>query len=85
LPNKLFELIQAEIPVITSNQKTISKVVDNHEIGITLKQIDKESIIDALGEMSNIEARKLYVSNIQKIKKQYSYETQEVKILKVFS
>ncbi len=85
LPNKLFEFIQARVPVITTNQKTISKVVVDNQIGITIDKIERKSLIDSIIEMSSKEARELYIQNIEKIKKQYSYETQEVEILKVFS
>lgn len=85
LPNKLFEFIQSKVPVITTNQKTISKVVVENQIGITVDSINRRTLTEAIGEMSNNDARDLYIQNIERIKKQYSYETQEVEILKVFS
>ena len=85
LPNKLFEFIQARVPVITTSQNTIRKVVKEHEIGISIGELNKTKIIEAIGDMENKEARQIYIQNIEKIRKDYAYETQEIEILKVFS
>ncbi|MER3328627.1 MAG: glycosyltransferase, partial [Candidatus Kapaibacterium sp.] len=39
LPNKLFEFIQSNIPVITSNQQTMKQIVEKENIGIVINKV----------------------------------------------
>ncbi|TNE35215.1 glycosyltransferase [bacterium] len=85
LPNKLFEYIQSGIPVITSNQKTISEIVSEESIGIILDKLDIDQIVNAINKMQSVEVRNRFIENIIRIREKYSYESQEVEILKVYS
>jgi glycosyltransferase involved in cell wall biosynthesis len=85
LPNKLFEFIQAGIPVITSNQKTMSEIVNNDNIGIVIKKVESAELQLAIQKMSVDTTRNNFKENIMKIRDKYNYESQEVEILKVYS
>ena len=85
LPNKLFEFIQSAIPVITSNQKTMSEIVVNEKIGIVINKVDTAELISAIKKMNEDSSRNYYKENILKIRDKYNYETQEIEILKVYS
>lgn len=85
LPNKLFEYIQCGIPVITTSQKAISDIVNKDSIGKVIEKVEKDLIVNAVQEMSALENRMKYSNNIMQIREQYSYESQEIELLKVFS
>ena len=85
LPNKLFEFIQAGLPVISSNQDTITSIVEINEIGIVLDDLKENNIINSIKNLKSEEKRMKYSENIDKIRSDYSYETQELEILKVFA
>jgi glycosyltransferase involved in cell wall biosynthesis len=44
LPNKIFEYIQAEIPVAVSNFPEMQKIVDTYQIGVTFNPEDPKDI-----------------------------------------
>jgi glycosyltransferase involved in cell wall biosynthesis len=85
LPNKLFEFIQCGLPVIATNQKTISKIVESESLGISLSSLNKEALTNAINELSDSNKRETYKENVLKVRDKYSYETQEVEILKIFN
>ena len=48
LPNKLFEYIMAEIPVLVSNLPQMKQIVDDYEIGLAVDPNDKDAVKNAL-------------------------------------
>ncbi|GBD87630.1 spore coat protein SA [bacterium BMS3Abin03] len=52
LPNKLFEYIMAEIPVLVSNLPQMKQVIDEYEVGIAVNPNDKEEVKDALKKLA---------------------------------
>lgn len=85
LPNKLFEFIQAGLPVITSNQKTITEIVTPNNIGLILEELTETNLVNSVEKMKSSQIRQEYSENINNIRTDYSYETQELEILKVFA
>jgi glycosyltransferase involved in cell wall biosynthesis len=51
LPNKLFDYIQAGIPVITSDFPEMKAVVENYNVGITTNERDPEKLAVVIKEM----------------------------------
>lgn len=52
LPNKLFDYIAANIPVITSNIKEVKAVVEQYNTGIVLTEVTPENIAAAVNKMA---------------------------------
>jgi glycosyltransferase involved in cell wall biosynthesis len=52
LPNKLFDYIAANIPVIISNIKEVTAVVEQYNIGIVLAEVTPENIAGAVNKMA---------------------------------
>jgi len=77
LPNKMFEYMMAEVPLIVSNLPDMSKIVEDNEIGIVIKDNTvkglKKAIQDALMLDKNI-----LNYNIRKAKHIYNWEQQEI-------
>ncbi len=53
LPNKLFEYIMAEVPVIVSDLPQMKEIVDKYEVGFAVNPDNKEEIITALKKTLN--------------------------------
>ncbi len=60
LPNKLFEYIMAEIPVITTDLPQMKKIIDDYNVGFTVKENDIEQLRLILNDVKNDE--QLYVN-----------------------
>ncbi len=85
LPNKLFEFIQSALPVITSGQNTMREVVENESIGLTIDKVESSDLLKAIQKMSDVTTRNNFKKNILEIRDKFTYETQEIEILKVYS
>ena len=84
LPNKLFDFIHAEIPIIASPIKEVKKIVDTYEVGLTIDNHEPEHIAKTISKLlSDSKLRERIKVNQSQIKKQFSWEN-EVKILENF-
>jgi glycosyltransferase involved in cell wall biosynthesis len=84
LPNKMFEYLMVELPVIVSNLPEMKKFVQDSGIGVVVKNNNvngvKEACQDAMG-MDKAEIKE----NLKKAKEIYNWEEQEKILLKVYS
>lgn len=76
LPNKLFEYIQAGLPVIVSNLQEMARVVNENNIGEVIEGFTPEALKKAIEKIKAMNYDDL-CHNVEKIKKQYSWESQE--------
>jgi glycosyltransferase involved in cell wall biosynthesis len=76
LPNKLFEYLMAEIPVIVSNMKEMAKVVKDNNIGVIAGNLTPQGIADVARELMGRDFFDLK-KNIRIVKKKYNWEAQE--------
>ncbi|HEY6437430.1 MAG TPA: glycosyltransferase, partial [Ignavibacteriaceae bacterium] len=53
LPNKLFEYIMAEIPVIVSNLPQMKEIVEKYDVGFVIDIDNKVELISTLKELSD--------------------------------
>jgi glycosyltransferase involved in cell wall biosynthesis len=76
LPNKLFEYMMAEIPVVVSNVKEMAQLVLENNIGVVIKDLDPPGLVDAVNKVQAMNYAELQ-ANIKEVKKNYSWEAQE--------
>ncbi len=85
LPNKLFEYIMAGIPTIATNLPQIQKVINKDKVGLLVdRDLKINDIINAVEKMRDLEIRKNMVEQAKLVAKDYSYESQTEKIMKMF-
>ncbi|HNQ68447.1 MAG TPA: glycosyltransferase [Bacteroidales bacterium] len=86
LPNKIFDYIQAGVPVICSDLPEMRKIVDNYSIGVAanIKDADelKELIIALLNDKAKLEN---YNANCIKAAELLNWENEKDKLLEVFA
>ncbi len=77
LPNKIFEFVQGEIPIVCSNFPDIKNLIISYNLGITF-----DSIIECKENelLRLLETKK----DIVKVKKELCWETEEKKLLNLY-
>lgn len=84
LPNKLFEYIQAELPVAVSNFPEMRKVVLKYNIGRVFDPEDPSSIKRALQEIFQKRVYKGCKRNLRRARRVFNWEREEVKLKKAY-
>jgi len=83
LPNKLFEYIMAEVPVIVSNLPEMSKIVNENHVGVVLKEETLQGVTEAIKEAVSLDKQKIN-KNLKKLKEIYNWEAQEHVLVKLY-
>lgn len=85
LPNKFFENIQAETPVICSDFPAISPIVKKYNIGLTCNPTDAETILACISKLQN--DKELYLTfkdNMKKAKEDLCWEKEKQVLFNAF-
>lgn len=82
-PNKMFEYLMAEIPVIVSNLYEMKRLVESNKIGTVAKENTPDGLKEAIEEAVRLDKQELQ-ANIQKLKNIYNWEEQEKILLEVY-
>jgi glycosyltransferase involved in cell wall biosynthesis len=85
LPNKLFDYIQARIPVIVSDLPQMKAVVENYKIGKVLKERSPQILAGVLNEMIKKELPSgKYNANLGLAARELCWEREEEKLIDSF-
>ena len=81
LPNKLFDYINAGVPVLTSDLPEMEAVVAKYHVGETISSITPTTIAGKINELLNDnEKLSLYAANCKKAKEELCWENEEQKL-----
>jgi glycosyltransferase involved in cell wall biosynthesis len=82
LPNKIFDYIQAGIPVLCSNLPEMSAIVHQYRVGeVCISREPHELAKQMSGMLSDADARKQWKVNLKKAADELSWEREEQKLL----
>lgn len=85
LPNKLFDYIQSQVPVLVSDFPESGAVVKRYNIGLTTNESDPEKLAALINSMFADEARyETWKVNLQKAADELCWENEERILLKVY-
>lgn len=86
LPNKVFDYIQCQIPILTSNRKVVSDLVYKNEIGIITKSHDPKKLADIVNSIFKDKNRYAkWKENLKTASKIYTWENESKKLIEIYS
>ena len=86
LPNKLFEYIHAEVPVISSNLPERKRIIEQYEVGIVLADLSPQKVANAInGILENKEILFKLKKNCKKAAQVLNWENEEKVIQTIYS
>jgi glycosyltransferase involved in cell wall biosynthesis len=86
LPNKLFDYMQAGLPVLASDLPEIRRVVEDAQFGIIINRFDPAYLSDTIrGMIKDQEKMKRWHQNALKAFPRYTWESQESTLLSLVS
>tara|TARA_B100000902_G_C27265091_1_gene893051 strand:- start:34 stop:1113 length:1080 start_codon:yes stop_codon:yes gene_type:complete len=84
LPNKIFDYINAEIPILVSDLPEFKNVIQTHNVGMILKSRHVRDVAEQINLMLS-QPKSNWYNALLNAKKQYCWENQEKKLLTFFS
>ncbi|CAM1345538.1 glycosyltransferase [Tenacibaculum amylolyticum] len=85
LPNKLFDYIHAELPIVSGRLPEITKIVEEYEVGVVVDSYEPEDIAKAVQKLlEDKELRKRIKRNQQKAKQILCWEKEQEKLNEYF-
>jgi len=86
LPNKLFDYIQAGIPVIASPLPEIQKVIDTYQVGCYIPDHEPENMANKINEViADQEQMKIWKKNCSFASLELNWEKEEKKVIDIYS
>lgn len=86
LPNKLFDYIQAGVPVLVSPFPEMQKIVNKYSIGTVYDHKNPQELAGKIKEIFDLEKRYLkWKENTQKAAKQLCWENEEKMLINLYS
>lgn len=82
-PNKLFEYIQAGLPVVASDLPFLRKIIAGNEIGYLFDPSDPRCIADAINNAAKDENLLALRANVKRIQARYSWEEEQKRLLTI--
>lgn len=84
MPNKLFEYCMAGLPILASNMKDMSQIINENDIGIVIEELSVKGVNEAIDSFlcSNLTNMK---NNAYKVALENSWEKQEIKMINAYT
>lgn len=84
LPNKMFEYIMADVPVIVSNLPEMKKIVEEYNIGVVAKENTSQGLKEAIENAIKLNKDEIK-RNLHKVKEIYNWQEQEKVLIEVYN
>ena len=85
LPNKLFDYIQARIPVLVSGLPEMRKIVEGYNVGLVTDSLNPEILARLIkGIMSDEEKRMIWKKNLHKAAEDLCWENEKGKMIEIY-
>ncbi len=85
LPNKLFDYIQAGIPVLVSDLPEMKKVVEKYKIGMIAERRETNHIVDLLKTLLYDEGKRaVWNRSLEEAAKELCWENEEEKLMAIY-
>lgn len=82
LPNKLFESIQAETPIIGSNFPEMKSIIEQYGVGVTIKPDDVDELVKKIQIMRDNKSQYERIKeNLKVAKQELCWEKEKIKLL----
>jgi glycosyltransferase involved in cell wall biosynthesis len=85
LPNKLFDYIQAQVPVLVTNLPEMAAIVQQYKVGEITDSLEPETLAGKISDcLENEEKRKVWLQNLPKAASNLTWENEEGVIREIF-
>jgi glycosyltransferase involved in cell wall biosynthesis len=85
LPNKLFDYIQARIPVLVSGLPEMRKIVETYDVGLVTESLEPSNLARLIDEMMNNDEKRIaWKKNLRIAADELCWEKEVKKLLEIY-
>jgi glycosyltransferase involved in cell wall biosynthesis len=85
LPNKLFDYIQAQVPVLVTNLPEMAAIVHRYKVGEITDSLEPEMLAEKISDcLENAEKRKVWLQNLPNAASELTWGNEENVIREIF-
>ena len=84
LPNKLFEYIQAGLPVLGSNLPEIAKIIEKNKVGVIVNPQDPQDIAKGIKYLLDSFVYSEAKDNTLQAAEKYNWENESVRLIELY-
>jgi glycosyltransferase involved in cell wall biosynthesis len=84
LPNKFFEAIAAGLPIISSPNPEIKRLVEHYDIGILCDPNDPHAVAQAIVDVLKPDNFERMKANVLRARNELNWETEELKLIRLY-
>jgi len=84
LPNKFFECMMAEVPILVSPMYEMKRLVEKYGLGVVTRSLTKEDLMQAIKDILDFD-RESFKTRVKDFNKIYNWEIQEKKLISLYS
>jgi glycosyltransferase involved in cell wall biosynthesis len=85
MPNKLFEMVLAGLPVVVSDLPHLREFVESYGVGLVADETDPAALAKAIQEVGATEALRPRGPRLDRIKDEFSWEAQGRRLAAIYS
>ncbi len=85
LPNRLFDLIMARMPLIVGSGTATARIVHDYEIGVVVGQIDPSGVAAAIEAVATRKPGTRFGANLERAARELCWERQAERLLSAYS
>lgn len=85
LPNKIFDFVQCQLPIMASARKLVAEFVETNKIGIVFQDHDPKKMAEIVKSIFQDKARyDLWKENLKNIAQIYNWETESRHLIEIY-
>lgn len=84
LPNKVFEYINANIPILCSDFPEMAKIVNEYGVGEIVEYNNIEKIVETINNMLEGKRYLMYKQNMKKAQEDLCWEKEKLRLIKMY-
>jgi len=85
LPNKVFDYIQARIPLLVTNRKEVAQLVNKNNIGAIVQSLEPKALAAQITAiLNNGELQKIWQINLEKAAEKYTWQNESKSLIKIY-
>jgi glycosyltransferase involved in cell wall biosynthesis len=85
LPNKIFDFVQCQIPVMASNRVLVADLIEKNQIGMIFKDHDPKKMAELVNDIfQNTLRYNQWKENLKRVSEIYNWESESMKLKEIY-